>query len=85
MIVAERSGGPAPPREGGDSLHGGSPDAPAASTVDAMTALATMDTPFGAGSVVTGMAHLTGLLGGFALAVAGLLVLAGTGTAHPPR
>lgn len=32
-----------------------------------------------------GMANLTGLLGGFALAVAGLLALLGTGVAHPAR
>ncbi|WP_219417173.1 hypothetical protein [Pseudonocardia nigra] len=50
------------------------------------TAVITMaDTPFDASHPVGGMAQLTGLLGGFALAVAGLLALAGTGVARPQR
>jgi hypothetical protein len=45
--------------------------------------LAVVETPLGSATGAVGLARLTGLLGGFALAVAGLLALAGTGVAHP--
>ena len=47
------------------------------------TAIATLHTPLVAGSTALGMAQLTGLLGGFALAVAGLIALTGKCAAAP--